>query len=73
MGHSMGGHGALTIALKNPAAYKSVSAFAPICNPTQVPWGHKVGAPGEEAGTAAAGSHSHAAGVLFRLPCPGGA
>lgn len=41
MGHSMGGHGALTIALKNPAAYKSVSAFAPICNPTQVPWGHK--------------------------------
>lgn len=38
----MGGHGALTIALKNPAAYKSVSAFAPICNPTQVPWGHKV-------------------------------
>lgn len=43
MGHSMGGHGALTIALKNPAAYKSVSAFAPICNPTQVPWGQKVG------------------------------
>ncbi len=43
MGHSMGGHGALTIALKNPAVYKSVSAFAPICNPTQVPWGRKVG------------------------------
>ncbi len=41
MGHSMGGHGALTIALKNPSAYKSVSAFAPICNPTQVPWGQK--------------------------------
>ena len=41
MGHSMGGHGALTIALKNPSAYKSVSAFAPICNPTQVPWGKK--------------------------------
>ncbi|PSC71177.1 S-formylglutathione hydrolase [Micractinium conductrix] len=41
MGHSMGGHGALTIALKNPAAFKSVSVFAPICNPTQVPWGHK--------------------------------
>ena len=36
MGHSMGGHGALTIALKNPAAFKSVSVFAPICNPTQV-------------------------------------
>jgi len=40
-GHSMGGHGALTIALKNPQKYKSVSAFAPICNPTQVPWGQK--------------------------------
>lgn len=41
MGHSMGGHGALTISLKNPSKYKSVSAFAPICNPTQVPWGQK--------------------------------
>lgn len=40
-GHSMGGHGALTIALKNPDQYKSVSAFAPICNPTEVPWGEK--------------------------------
>jgi S-formylglutathione hydrolase len=40
-GHSMGGHGALTLALKNPEQYKSVSAFAPICNPTQVPWGKK--------------------------------
>ena len=38
-GHSMGGHGALTIALKNPDIFKSVSAFAPICAPTQVPWG----------------------------------
>lgn len=41
MGHSMGGHGALTIALKNPGQYQSVSAFAPICAPTQCPWGHK--------------------------------
>lgn len=41
MGHSMGGHGALTIALQNPTAWRSVSAFAPICNPTQVPWGQK--------------------------------
>lgn len=41
MGHSMGGHGALTIALKNPGMYKSVSAFAPICSPTQCPWGEK--------------------------------
>lgn len=40
-GHSMGGHGALTIALKNPDKYTSVSAFAPICNPTNVPWGTK--------------------------------
>ena len=38
-GHSMGGHGALTIALKNPDTYKSVSAFAPICAPSQVEWG----------------------------------
>jgi len=40
-GHSMGGHGALTIAFKNPAAYKSVSAFAPICSPMRCPWGEK--------------------------------
>lgn len=40
-GHSMGGHGALTIALKNPEQYTSVSAFSPIVAPTQVPWGHK--------------------------------
>lgn len=40
-GHSMGGHGALTIALKNPGRYQSVSAFSPICAPTQCPWGEK--------------------------------
>jgi len=40
-GHSMGGHGALTIALKNPGRYRSVSAFAPIVIPSEVPWGHK--------------------------------
>lgn len=40
-GHSMGGHGALTIALKNPNRYRSVSAFAPIVAPTQVHWGQK--------------------------------
>ena len=40
-GHSMGGHGALTIALRNPGKYRSVSAFAPIVAPSQVPWGHK--------------------------------
>ena len=40
-GHSMGGHGALTLALKNPERFCSVSAFSPIVNPTQVPWGEK--------------------------------
>jgi S-formylglutathione hydrolase len=40
-GHSMGGHGALTIALRNPSRFRSVSAFAPICAPSQVPWGQK--------------------------------
>ena len=40
-GHSMGGHGALTIGLRNPDTYRSISAFAPICAPTQCPWGHK--------------------------------
>lgn len=41
MGHSMGGHGALTIGLRNPDLYRSVSAFAPIVAPSQVPWGEK--------------------------------
>jgi S-formylglutathione hydrolase len=40
-GHSMGGHGALTIALRNPRQYRSVSAFAPICAPMQCAWGQK--------------------------------
>ena len=40
-GHSMGGHGALTLALANPGRYRSVSAFAPIVAPSQVPWGQK--------------------------------
>ncbi|MGH8286135.1 MAG: S-formylglutathione hydrolase [Steroidobacteraceae bacterium] len=40
-GHSMGGHGALTIALKNPQRFRAVSAFAPISAPSQVPWGQK--------------------------------
>ena len=41
MGHSMGGHGALTISLRNPGRFRSISAFAPIVAPSQVPWGHK--------------------------------
>jgi S-formylglutathione hydrolase len=40
-GHSMGGHGALTVALRNPGLFRSVSAFAPIVSPSQVPWGQK--------------------------------
>ena len=40
-GHSMGGHGALVIALRNPGRYRSVSAFSPIVAPTQAPWGQK--------------------------------
>jgi S-formylglutathione hydrolase len=40
-GHSMGGHGALTVALRNPGRFRSVSAFAPIVAPGQVPWGQK--------------------------------
>jgi S-formylglutathione hydrolase len=40
-GHSMGGHGALVLALRNPGSYRSVSAFAPICAPSRCPWGQK--------------------------------
>jgi S-formylglutathione hydrolase len=40
-GHSMGGHGALTLALRHPGVYQSVSALAPIAAPSQCPWGHK--------------------------------
>lgn len=41
MGHSMGGHGALTIGLRNPETYRAISAFSPIVAPSQVPWGQK--------------------------------
>lgn len=40
-GHSMGGHGALVLGLRNPQLYRSVSAFAPICSPSRCPWGLK--------------------------------
>lgn len=40
-GHSMGGHGALTLALRNPGVFQSLSAFAPICAPMQAPWGQR--------------------------------
>lgn len=42
-GHSMGGHGALTIALRNPQRYRSVSAFSPISNPQNCPWEKSLG------------------------------
>ena len=41
MGHSMGGHGALTVALRNPGRFRAVSAFAPIVSPINCPWGQK--------------------------------
>lgn len=41
LGHSMGGHGALTLALRHPGKYRSLSALAPICAPTRVPWGER--------------------------------
>ncbi len=41
MGHSMGGHGALVIGLRNSERFASISAFAPICTPSEVPWGQK--------------------------------
>lgn len=53
LGHSMGGHGALTLALRHPGRFRSVSAFAPISAPSEVPWGQKAlrGYLGENAGT----------------------
>jgi S-formylglutathione hydrolase len=69
-GHSMGGHGALTIALRNPERFRSVSAFAPIVAPGQVPWGHK--ALGGYLGDDAAAWRAHDAVALIedgaRLP-----
>ena len=63
MGHSMGGHGALTIALRQPGRYRSVSAFAPIVAPSQVPWGEK--ALGRYLGTDRARWRAHDAVALI--------
>ena len=69
-GHSMGGHGALTLALRHPRQYRSVSAFAPIVAPTQVPWGLK--AFPRYLGTDRAAWDEHDACVLVgRQPHPG--
>ena len=73
-GHSMGGHGALTLALRRPDLFRSVSAFAPIAAPTLCPWGHKAfrGYLGEDKAQWA----QHDASVLMarceQAPFPGG-
>jgi len=63
MGHSMGGHGALTVALRHPDRFRSVSAFAPIVAPGQVPWGQK--ALGTYLGKDSAAWRSHDAVALI--------
>ncbi len=73
-GHSMGGHGALTLALKHPALFKSVSAFAPICAPSQCPWGRKAlaGYLGADESSWAAHDATALMGQLTAAPYPGG-
>lgn len=68
-GHSMGGHGALVLALRNPELYRSVSAFAPIVAPSQVPWGQKAfaGYLGDDRG---AWSAHDACELVRRRPLP---
>ena len=67
MGHSMGGHGALTLGLRHPEQYLSVSAFAPIVAPTQVPWGQKA-LPGYLGDDAAAWREHDATELVARRP-----
>lgn len=73
-GHSMGGHGALTLALRHPGLFKSLSAFAPICAPAQCPWGQK--AFSAYLGSESAGWPRHDASALMiacsTAPYPGG-
>ncbi|MDP2742170.1 MAG: S-formylglutathione hydrolase [Hydrogenophaga sp.] len=73
-GHSMGGHGALTLALRHPGRFASVSAFAPICAPTQCPWGHKAftGYLGQDESTWAAHDASLLMAQQNSAPYPGG-
>ena len=73
-GHSMGGHGALTLALRHPALFKSVSAFAPICVPTQCPWGRKAfaGYLGADESSWAAHDASRLMAAQAVAPFPGG-
>ena len=73
-GHSMGGHGALTLAIKHPALFKSVSAFAPICAPTQCPWGRNAftGYLGADESNWAAQDASALMSQMKVAPYPGG-
>ena len=73
-GHSMGGHGALTLALRHPGLFNSVSALAPICAPAQCPWGRKAftGYLGEDESNWAAHDATALMGKLSSAPYPGG-
>jgi S-formylglutathione hydrolase len=73
-GHSMGGHGALTLALRHPGVFQSLSAFAPICAPTKCPWGHKAftGYLGQDESTWAAHDASLLMAAQAAAPYPGG-
>jgi S-formylglutathione hydrolase len=73
-GHSMGGHGALTLALRHPGMFKSVSAFAPICAPSQCPWGQKAFTHylGEDTSAWAAHDSSLLMAAQSTVPYPGG-
>lgn len=73
-GHSMGGHGALTLALRHPGVFASVSAFAPIAAPTRCPWGHKAfaGYLGDDRAAWAAHDASALMAAQSSAPYPGG-
>ena len=73
-GHSMGGHGALSLALKHPGLFRSVSAFAPICAPSLCPWGQKAfgGYLGSDTRTWAAHDSSLLMAARSAAPFPGG-
>ncbi|QIL79158.1 S-formylglutathione hydrolase [Diaphorobacter sp. HDW4A] len=73
-GHSMGGHGALTLALRHPGVFKSVSAFAPISNPVNCPWGQKAftGYLGDDTAAWAAHDASALMGTKKLAPYPAG-
>jgi len=69
-GHSMGGHGALTLALRHPGRFQSLSAFAPICAPSQCPWGQKAFGAYLGADTTAWAAHDASALMAARAGAP---